>query len=76
MHEKNTRTDWLCLSSCSNSRTVGLIFVKYCELYAIEDNLKIVIFLFCAIGKSCMAERQIYDVEGDTNTSNKGQQPQ
>jgi len=55
---------------------VGLIFVKYCELYAIEDNLKIVIFLFCAIGKSCMAERQIYDVEGDTNTSNKGQQPQ
>ena len=55
---------------------MGLIFVKYCEFFAMEDNLKFVIFLFCAVGKSCMADRQICDVGGETNTSNKVQQPQ
>ena len=55
---------------------MGLIFVKYCEFYAMEEDLKIVIFLFCAIGKSCVADRQICDVGGDTNTSNKVQQTQ
>jgi len=34
----------LILSICSNLRTVGLMFVKYCEFYAMEENLKIVIF--------------------------------
>lgn len=55
---------------------MGFVFVKYCEFYAMEDNLKFVIFLFCAIGKSFVADRQICDVGGDTNTSTKVQQPQ
>jgi hypothetical protein len=64
MQEKSTHTELSCLSSCSNLRTVGLIFIKYCEFYVVEDNLKIVIFSFCAIGKSCMADRQICDARG------------